>query len=712
MYLSNSKNILLNIVLILLFSVSVNAESAKSKRTSQSVTTVAQITVIGTELNSVPGSAELITKEDLEISQPQTANEALRRVSGVSIRDEEGLGLRQNISIRGVSGDRSRKILLLEDGVPVSLAPYGENGAYYSPEIERVSEIEVRKGSGSIEYGPQTIGGLINYKTANPPKTREISTKITAGSDDYKAIHYNYGNTFSNNTGAAISVLHKQGNGPRNPMPFMVNDVTAKYTSELNEQSDLTLKFHYYNEDAKVSYLGLSQEQFNSDHKLNPASNDSLYVERLGLSLIHDYYTKSGASIQSVLYGHQIKRDWWRQDYTKGDDNSLGYDTTELDSNGDQLFKDSNGGRNRNYKVVGFEPRFEYKAYKASVKLHYEEERNQRVNGDSATARTAKEDNGLKTDEIRSTLATGAHAQYEYKATSKLTITPGLRIELFDQTRNILKNSSVSKNSTSTGIETEFIPGVGFTYNLNKSHTVYGGAHKGFAPPRFADAIDSDGVDQKLDSERSINYELGLRSKLTKSINTTATVFYYDYQNQIINASTSSGLTKANSGETTSAGVELGLNADNKLKNKSTISSGLSVTYTDAKFNTNLLDGNGNEMATDGNRIPYVSKGSVHGSIGWTCPKEQLKVYLDGYYQTDMYSDAYNTDSASADGRYGTVPAYTVFNLSSSLKVNKSLTVFVSAKNVFNEIYIASRNPEGIMPGNERKFYAGITANF
>ncbi|RAP38822.1 hypothetical protein DID80_01825 [Candidatus Marinamargulisbacteria bacterium SCGC AAA071-K20] len=700
---SHLKKLLISVACISIFTGGIQAATTK---------TVGQISVIGNQLNSVPGSADLITKEQLEISQPQTINEALKQVTGISIRDEDGLGLRQNISIRGVNGDRSRKVLLLEDGVPVSLAPYGENAAYYSPEVERISEIEIRKGSGSIEYGPQTIGGLINYKTPNPPKERQLSTKLTLGSDSYKSLHYNYGNTFDNNTGAVISILHKQGEGPRSPMPFMVNDVTAKYTSQLNNQSDLTLKFHYYNEDAKVSYLGLSQAQYDRNHTINPATNDSLYVERLGLSAIHDYYTKDGASIQTVLYGHQIKRDWWRRDYTKGADNALGYDTTFLDLNGDQVFKDSNGGRNRHYKVVGVEPRLEYKDYKASIKLHYEEERNQRVNGDTATARTAKDDNGLKTDEIRSTLATGFHTQYNHKATDKLTINPGVRMELFNQKRNILKNSSTTNTSKGTGLQTELIPGVGFTYTATQKHTVYGGAHKGFAPPRFSDAIDGTGVDQKLSPERSTNFEVGLRSTLTKTIHTTATVFHYDYQNQIINASTSSGLSKANSGKSASTGLELGLNSSRKLKNKSSLNSSVSVTYTDATFKSNLTDGNNNETATDGNRIPYVSKGNLHASLGWTCPEDKLKMYVDGYYQTGMFADANNTSVSSADGRYGIVPAYTVFNLSTSLKLNNHFTTFVSVKNMLNEIYIASRSPEGIMPGNERKVYAGLTANF
>lgn len=674
--------------------------------------TVGQISVIGSNLDKVPGSAELISEEQLKKQNPQTINEALRQVSGVQVRDEEGLGLRQNISIRGVNGDRSRKILILEDGVPVSLAPYGENAAYYSPEVDRISEIEVRKGSGSIEYGPQTIGGLINYKTPNPPKKEEQKAKVTLGSNSYKALQYSYGNTFENKTGAIVSILHKQGDGPRSPQPFVINDVTAKYTSQLNAKSDLTMKLHYYNEDAKVSYLGLSQDQFDRDHTINPAKNDSLYVERFGLSAIHDYYADNGANIQSLIYGHIIKRDWWRQDYTKGDDNELGYDTTLLDSDGNQVFLDSNGGRNRQYKVVGFEPRYEYKNIKASAKLHYEEELNQRVNGDYATARTAKNDNGLVSDEIRSTLATGFHVQYDHKATEKLTINPGLRVELYDQTRNILKNSTTTNTLGETGTQVEFIPGVGFNYLLTNKHTVYGGVHKGFAPPRFSDALDGEGEDQKLDAERSYNYELGIRSKLNKTINSTATVFLYDYQNQVINASSSSGQSKTNSGRSISTGVELGLSALKQLKSKAKLSASLALTYTDARFLTDLRDGNNNTLDTENNRIPYIPRGMAYASVGMTCPQDKLSVFLDAYYQSVTFSDINNTETASADGRYGTVPSYTIFNLNSSYNLKNNTTVFVSVKNLFNEIYIASRSPEGIMPGNERKLYAGISKNF
>jgi len=86
-------------------------------------------------------------------------------VTGLHAVDEEGIGLRLNLGVRGLNPDRSRNILMLEDGVPISLAPYGEPEMYYTPSIDRMARLEVLKGSGSILFGPQTIGGVINYIT-------------------------------------------------------------------------------------------------------------------------------------------------------------------------------------------------------------------------------------------------------------------------------------------------------------------------------------------------------------------------------------------------------------------------------------------------------------------------------------------------------------------------------------------------------------------
>src|SRR5688572_4041974 len=116
-----------------------------------------------------PGAVDVIDKRTLESSRVLSSSEALRKVAGLNVRDEEGLGLRPNIGIRGLNPTRSTKVLLLEDGLPLTYAPYGDNASYYHPPVDRFESIEIVKGSGQILYGPTTVGGVVNYITPAPP---------------------------------------------------------------------------------------------------------------------------------------------------------------------------------------------------------------------------------------------------------------------------------------------------------------------------------------------------------------------------------------------------------------------------------------------------------------------------------------------------------------------------------------------------------------
>ncbi len=104
---------------------------------------------------------QVLDQAELESARVLSVAEALRKVPGVVVRDEEGFGLRPNIGIRGLNPTRSTKVLLLEDGLPFAFAPYGDNASYFHPPIERYERIEVLKGTGMLRFGPQTIGGVV-----------------------------------------------------------------------------------------------------------------------------------------------------------------------------------------------------------------------------------------------------------------------------------------------------------------------------------------------------------------------------------------------------------------------------------------------------------------------------------------------------------------------------------------------------------------------
>src|SRR5688572_27900782 len=175
----------------------------------------------------IPGSIEIINAQVLENTRALTSTEVLRKFSGVNVRDEEGLGLRPNVGIRGLNPTRSTKVLLLEDGIPLTYAPYGDNASYYHPPVERFESIEVLKGSGQILYGPQTIGGVINYISPNlTGKCAAASTPI-GGNRHYFNGHLSYGATYGN-SGLLIRFTRKQGEGSRQNVRSGPNDFTLK----------------------------------------------------------------------------------------------------------------------------------------------------------------------------------------------------------------------------------------------------------------------------------------------------------------------------------------------------------------------------------------------------------------------------------------------------------------------------------------------------
>ena len=190
-------------------------------------------------MERMPGSFGIVEKQVLEHSRALTSTEVLRKVAGVNVRDEEGFGLRPNIGIRGTNPTRSTKVLLLEDGIPLTYAPYGDNASYYHPPIDRFESIEVLKGSGQILYGPQTVGGVINYVTPLPPQNRAGSISITGGNHHYFNGDLSYGDTLGN-TGLLFGFTRKQGKGSRENIRSGLNDFNFKSVTDFSPKQALT----------------------------------------------------------------------------------------------------------------------------------------------------------------------------------------------------------------------------------------------------------------------------------------------------------------------------------------------------------------------------------------------------------------------------------------------------------------------------------------
>lgn len=695
----------------------------------ESVYEIPQLTIIASRdqlFSKIPGSAGYIGKAELKLLNPINNSEAFRRISGVHVVEEEGLGLRANIGIRGLDPDRSRNVLVLEDGIPVALNPYGEPDAYYTPAIDRMVGLEVLKGSGQILYGPRTVGGVINYITAAPPVDETINVRLRGGENGYFSGLVGYGNTFGN-TGVQFNFLRKHADN-LGVAKFDINDFTGKINFQVNEKSQLGLKFGIYRETSNSTYVGLTQAIYDQGGQdfLRIAPDDRLSVERNSISLTHDYRISDRLNLQTMAYAYNTTRNWRRQDfsYDPTASNLTGMVWGDTSIPGGVIYlRNGTGNRNRQFEVAGFEQRINLdynigsinNELTAGYRYLYEKGYEQRVNGSFPTAKSGD----LITDEERTGNAISAFVQNKFKVSAKLSIDAGIRVEFYDFERHVFRNKfsgEVRDTSIVNGTSvSEVIPGIGFNYQVNGKVNLFGGMHRGFAPPRVKDAITSAGVVQQLDAELSWNYELGLRTSLIKGLYAEVTAFYLDFSNQIIPVSESAGGTGSgliNGGETVHEGLEIGLGFDlSEIRDVNyNIRLDVSATFQNATFSSNRFQNiSGEPVNLSGNQTPYAPKTLLSSALTIVSPFG-LTARITNTFVGDQFTDALNTVTPSTNGRVGQLDSYflTDLQLIYTFTKVKSLSLNASIKNLTNERFIASRRPQGIKVGLDRFVSFGI----
>jgi Fe(3+) dicitrate transport protein len=683
---------------------------------------VAEVTVIGeaANLDRIPGSGEILDQRLLQQSRVFTLNEAIRKVPGIYARDEEGFGLRPNLGIRGLNPTRSGKILLLEDGLPLTYAPYGDNASYFHPPIDRFERIEVLKGSGQILFGPQTIGGVINYITPKPPSELAGRLAVHGGNRDYGEVHAEIGDTLGD-TGYVVNATRKQADGARRNMHFEVLDLNFKVAHQLTPDQAVTVRASYYDEDSQVPYSGLTLAEYQADPRANPFVNDSFQLYRWAGSFTHRLAISDALTLSTSAYYTMFNRDWWRQSSNSsqrpndaGDPACAGMANLSTSC--------GNEGRLREFRTMGIEPRFSLRhglfgmESEADLGMRYHREDHERIqaNGDTPNARTAGTgpNAGIVEHNDREVQALAVFVQNRFLA-GRWTITPGLRLEQVDYYRRNNLTGLAGRADVR-----EFIPGLGVTYALNADTALFVGVHRGFAPPAVADIVTNSGGSVDLDPELSWNYEIGLRSNARPGINLEATFFRMDFENQVISASLAGGqgATLTNAGETLHQGAELLLQLDSRELLATTYNVFWRAAYTwlpDAKFRGRRYSGvpGFGSTSVSGNRLPYAPEQLLVVAAGIETGSG-LHVQAEAVFNAAVLTDDLNTDAVTANGQRGRIPSYTIWNATVNYAVPASgWTLFVTAKNVFDRLYVVDMT-RGLIPGAPRLLQGGFSYRF
>ncbi|WP_428026667.1 TonB-dependent receptor plug domain-containing protein [Arcobacter sp.] len=148
--------------------------------------TVVSATKSEQSIKDVTSDIEVITKEELEERHFSNVSDAIKKLAGVSIVSNGGLGQNDSLYIRGIE---AKRILILIDGIRYN-EPAGLSGAPLAQlNIENVEQIEVVKGAQSGIWGADASGGVINIITTKAKTGLHGNIAVEAGSYRTKKIN-------------------------------------------------------------------------------------------------------------------------------------------------------------------------------------------------------------------------------------------------------------------------------------------------------------------------------------------------------------------------------------------------------------------------------------------------------------------------------------------------------------------------------------------
>lgn len=688
------------------------------------------------------GSAYYISPEEIRRLGYTDINRMLKAVPGVNMYEEDGFGLRPNISLRGTKAERSERISIMEDGVLAAPAPYSAPAAYYFPNVARMEAIEVLKGSSQVQYGPFTTGGAINLVSTPIPNSFSGKANISYGSKNTFKSHTSVGSSWKH-FGYMVEYLRYQSDGFKKyedhaAKGFKRNDIIAKIRVKTDHVKGvnhaLELKFGYADENSDETYVGLSADDFKktpflryagsqmdklkTDHRQWVATYLLTFSNKLKITTnaYYNYFHRNWYKLNDVRAGITSKEKRSIADVLVDPETNIRYFdilTGKTDREEEALLVRAN---NRTYRFRGIQTRAEYRFnlneffFDLEFGLRYHADEEDRFQWDDSYSMKNKKMvlfmegiHGTNANRVTSANALAGYllAKLRYDA---WTVTAGLRYEDVD----LLKKDYTKEDLARSGkvrIETPnharvLIPGVGLHYQLMPAASVFFGIHKGFAPP-------SAELYQKPES--SVNMELGTRVAIG-NFRAELIGFYNNYSNMLGSDLAASGgagtLEQFNVGEARVKGAEFLVQYQPLPKNCNVrLPLQVSYTYTDTEIR-NSFESHSWGNVVRGDEIPYIFKHALNMQLGIEC--KWFYANIGTRYNSDMRTSPGQGTIAEREK----VPANLIFDASLNVFVNKYLTVRLNAINLTNRVYLTSRHPAGLRAGHPFGIYAGANVQF
>ena len=720
----------------------------------------------GSRYKTLPGAASILNQMQIRKINPIGTQELLEHVPGIHTFSDDGIGnSRISVGIRGLNPRRSSRVLILEDGIPIQPALYVYPNMYYNPPVERIDGVQVIKGSGVIKYGPQTMGGVINYNTRRPSQNFAGFANVTVGENGYTSLFTELNGLDFGKTKNTVQLLYKKGDGFRDNNSFMQYNGTFKTMYTISDKKNIYSKISLNHENSNATYTGLTEYSFETNPAFNPKEDDNFSLFRFSADVIETEQLSPVLQRTRKIFTSYFDRNWWRETdvFVEESNPTLSLNHVSIEDALGNIIRIGNGESNfgilRTFYVIGYEQSYKLKHDSSNdqsdtelgFRGYFERFIDDKKIGDAPDARDgiyyqpAETWDDLNNDGItdlgeyvdlnnnnqydETETIVGQSHHYETTALSGfisnktdfsfLSISTGLRFELFEQARiDLLDGASYLDNSTFV-----LLPSIGLIKEF-ASFNLFGGIHKGYtAPSSGALKVSNFALDTGLDlkAETSWNKEVGVRTQnLLSFLSLEFSLFHLDIKNLV---AAGRGTAFKNLGEVETMGTELSSKFDfSKYPILPTIY--FSHTFLNTNIKSGYLDphyfmGTGAPIDLSGNALPYSPKNTFLLGIEQEIFKNRMNLRLDLKYVDRVFTDFHNILEIGQVGIKGPVDSYYLLNGNISYQFSKNILVNLTGKNLLDEIYIGSRlhsNPNqtqadissGILPGPRRQINFSI----
>ena len=646
-----------------------------------------------TDVFEHPGARDVIRREDFERQGATSAREVLNRIPGVNAPENNGTGshdMAMNFGIRGLNPRLATRSTVLMDGIPVPFAPYGQPQLSFAPvSMGNMDAVDVVRGGGAVRYGPQNVGGIVNFVTRAIPDEPTVKagfqteTSPSSSHDGFKTTgNLLAGGTADNGLGGALLYSGTRGGDWREHSDTRIDDLILKGNYQIDDANSLHAMAQYYDGEADMPG-GLSTAAYKADPYQSTRPNDKFWGRRT-----------------LVNFGYRYQHD--RREFTVNSFFTKTLRSGYLDQGSFLSFSP------RQYWVRGIETRFSQgfdlgnTAHEVGVGYRYISEA-----GHELRYRTPIAANQLPTTDSRNDRdtrgATEAHAFFidDKIDIGQWTFTPGIRYEMIEQEQTNLLTHVKYKGDYNTPL-----PALNVLYHVTDSWNIYANTESSFGSVQYSQMPNrvSGG---EVKPEKARTWELGTRYD-NGNLRAEIGAFLINFNNQYDSNQTTD--TVIARGKTRHQGIEASVNY--ALDGLTPALAGFDVYATYAYVDATIREDGPNK----GNRVPFSSKNKGTLGIGYT--QGPWKANLDSSYQTDQFADNANTRKESADGSTGKIPGYMVFNSRVGYDFGHQLSdlnVAVGVKNILNHEYFTRSfddNNKGKYVGEPRTVYVQTSVAF